>query len=76
MTSEEKQRRAARQAWPVRILALGEESPDRDSPETTAEDRLLMMWTLAVDAWSLSGRPMPIYSRSETPIRLTHTEEN
>lgn len=27
-----------------------------------------MMWDLAVDAWSLTGRPIPEYPRRETPV--------
>ncbi len=27
-----------------------------------------MMWELAVDAWSLTGQPMPDYARPETPV--------
>jgi hypothetical protein len=76
MTPEERKRRAARQDWPVRIVGLGDESTGRQVPETTPEDRLLTMWTLAVDAWTLSGRSMPTYQRPEIPIRLIRTREN
>ena len=27
-----------------------------------------MTWPLAVDAWSLTGRPMPEYRREEAPV--------
>ena len=29
-----------------------------------------MMWPLASEAWSLTGRPMPEYERKEMPVRL------
>ncbi len=29
-----------------------------------------MMWRLALDAWAVSGRPLPTYSRSEMPGRV------
>jgi hypothetical protein len=29
-----------------------------------------MMWPLSLEAWSLSGRPLPSYCRSETPVSL------
>jgi hypothetical protein len=70
---EESQRAAraeARRSWPVRKYRLGEE-PDEDlSATTTAEERLRMMWPLALDAWSLSGHPIPDYPREKTPIRV------
>jgi len=54
----------------VRIFRLGEE-PDEDlSATTTAEERLGMMWELALRAWLLSGRELPEYDRRHTPIRV------
>ena len=29
-----------------------------------------MMWPLAIEAWSLTGRPVPEYERQDTPVRL------
>lgn len=29
-----------------------------------------MMWSLAVEAWTLSGRSLPTYDRAHTPGRL------
>ncbi len=29
-----------------------------------------MMWPLALEAWALSGREVPTYSRSNTPVSL------
>lgn len=62
-------RAAARNNWPVRKHRLGEEPSDDLRDSTTAEERLQMMWQLAVDAWSLTGRPIPDYKRNETPVR-------
>jgi hypothetical protein len=58
----------ARRAWPVRVYRLGEEPGDDLSRSSTATERLAMMWDLARDAWSLSGRPVPDYLRHETPV--------
>lgn len=58
----------ARRAWPVRVYRLGEEPGDDQSRSSTATQRLAMMWELARDAWSLSGRPVPEYPRHETPV--------
>jgi hypothetical protein len=52
----------------VRKYRLGEEPADDLSTTTTAEERLAMMPALAAEAWALSGRPLPSYGRSETPI--------
>jgi hypothetical protein len=63
-------RAAARRDWPIRIHKLGEEPPDDLSATTTAAERLAMMWPLTLRIWALTGRPLPEYSRSETPIRV------
>lgn len=62
-------RAAARSDWPVRKMRLRDEPGDDLSAKTTAEERLAMMWPLAVEAWSLTGRPMPNYERQDAPIR-------
>jgi hypothetical protein len=58
----------ARRAWPVRLYRLGEEPGEDQSRLNTPEQRLAMMWDLARDAWSLTGRPLPDYPRHETPV--------
>lgn len=62
-------RAGARRDWPVRKRRLGEEPGDDLSAMTTAKERLAMMWPLALEAWSLTGRPMPNYERQDAPIR-------
>ena len=64
-----KQGRADRRhSWPVRVHRLGEEPCDDLSAATTPEARLAMMWELAVEAFVLSGAPLPDYERHETPV--------
>lgn len=53
----------------MRKLRLGDEPADDLSGTTTAEERLAMMWPLAVEAWSLTGKPMPEYEREDIPVR-------
>ena len=53
----------------MRKLRLSDEPGDDLSGATTAEERLAMMWPLAVEAWSLTGQPMPEYERKDTPVR-------
>lgn len=57
-----------RGSWPIRRYRLGEEPRDDQSELSTPEERLAMMWDLALDAWSLMGRPIPDYPRNETPV--------
>ena len=61
--------RTSRVVWPVRRYRLGSEPSDDLSKFTTAEERLEMMWPLALEAWSLSGEPLPDYVRSRAPVR-------
>lgn len=63
-------RAASRRSWPVRLVALGTEPQDHLDRSTTPEERLAMVWTLTVEAWTLAGRPMPAYPRTATPVRL------
>jgi hypothetical protein len=60
--------RDERANWPVRLYRLGEEPPDDQSLLNTPEQRLAMMWELALGAWSLGARPLPTYAREETPV--------
>jgi hypothetical protein len=70
LNSELAARSSARKSWPIRAHRLGEEPEDDLAKTTTAAERLAMMWPLTVDAWSLAGRPIPDYPRSETPSRV------
>jgi hypothetical protein len=63
-------RAASRRTWSVRLVALGSEPPDDVDRSTTPEERLAMVWSLTVEAWAVSGRPMPTYPRTGTPVRL------
>lgn len=58
-----------RKGWPVRVFRLGEEPSDSLLHSTTAEERLAMMWPLAMEAWSLAGRLEPALPRSKLPVR-------
>ena len=62
-------RKVSRRAWPIRKYRLGEEPSDDLSDSTTPAQRLEMMWPLALEAWSLTGKPLPDYARDEAPVR-------
>ena len=66
-------RRRARANWPVRKFRLGEEPAD-DFSAFTVEERLAMTWQMTCDAWASAGRPLPVYSRSEMPIRVVQRQ--
>ncbi|HVS17472.1 MAG TPA: hypothetical protein VMT18_02645 [Planctomycetota bacterium] len=63
-----RERADARATWPVRKTTSEEQSDDL-SAETTATERIAMMWPLALEAWRIAGRPLPDYARHEAPIR-------
>ncbi len=60
---------ASRRGWPIRKYRLGEEPSDDLSESTTPAQRLEMMWPLALEAWSLTGKPLPDYARDGAPVR-------
>ena len=62
--------RAARRDWPVKTFRLGEEPADDLSGTTTAAERIAMVWRLSLDAWALTGRPLPDYNRAQAPGRV------
>ena len=66
-------RRQARGAWPIRVFRLGGEPGDDLSDRTTPEERIAMMWPLAVDAWTSAGRRLPAYPRDRMPGRVIRT---
>jgi hypothetical protein len=76
--SDESDRFAARAAkrshWPVVRYDLGAEPADAVSG-ASIEERLDMMWPLALDAWASSGKPLPQYERSEIPAKLTRSSD-
>lgn len=64
------QRREQAERWPVRRYLLGEEPALDPLDASTAEERLAMMWPLAVEMWAVSGKPIPNYSRAQSPGRI------
>lgn len=44
--------------YPVRKTTLREQDEDPDLENTTAAERIGMMWQLTVDAWAFAGRPV------------------
>lgn len=67
------ERREARASMMIRVFRLGEEPGGDLSACTTPEERIAMMWPLALDAWTSAGRRLPGYSRDRMPGRLVRT---
>jgi len=53
----------------VRVIPRDEETSDLRA-ETTAEQRIAMVWELTLAAWELRGERVPDYPRAETPVVL------
>jgi hypothetical protein len=75
IVEDSRQRARRRGTWKVRSFRLGEEPGEDLSETTTVAERMAMMWELAVEAWTLSGQPLPVYRRDETPTRLYRAGE-
>jgi hypothetical protein len=71
----EEERRHRRAAWPVRQFRLGEEPGEDLSATTTAQERLAMMWPLALDAFSAGRVLSPAPPRAEWPVKVGRLDE-
>lgn len=61
------ERRSARQDWPMRVYALGEEPLVDLRDDSSIDERLALVWTLTIEQWRLAGLPFPDYTRAEMP---------
>lgn len=59
----------------MRAYRLGAEPSDDLTTTTTPDERLAMMEPLALEAFALSGRPLPTYKRAEAPVKLRRLGE-
>lgn len=61
-------RRAARRYWPGAKLTLkASEASANAPPASTPSERVAMVWQLTLDAWAMSGAPLPTYTRAAMP---------
>jgi hypothetical protein len=76
MTATSQTERAkARAIWPIHVYKLGKEPSEDLSASTTADERLAMMGPLALEAWKLSGQPLPTYTRETMPVSTRKLKE-
>lgn len=66
----EEERRHRRASWPIRQFRLGEEPGEDLSATTTAEERLSMMWPLALDAFSAGNSLSEALPRADWPVKV------
>jgi hypothetical protein len=52
----------------VHKYRLGAEPSDDLRASTSAEQRLAMVWQLTLEAWALTGKPLPTYERRNAPV--------
>lgn len=60
-----------RQTWTLTRCSLADSAPPRAD---SAEEGLLRVFQLSRDAWLLSGRAWPSYTRAEMPGRVLRPE--
>jgi hypothetical protein len=64
-----------RASWPIRIYPLGGEPAGDLSATSLPEERLAMVDALSLDAFALAGRPLPAYTRAESPVAVRRLGE-
>lgn len=70
MSDAERKRRAEarRQKMTVRRARLADAAVDIDP--VTGEQAISLVTRLTRECWSLGGLPLPVYARSEIPVRF------
>jgi hypothetical protein len=58
----------------MRRYDLGSEPGDDLGAQTTASERLAMVWPLTALSWRLAGRPIPDYDRSRMPGSIVRSD--
>jgi len=71
MNQDARAKRVSRRStWPGRKMTLEEAAMEESSGPVPAEQLFQVMWQMAVDAWALSGREIPTYTRANTPGKV------
>ena len=65
----------ARSNVTVQIRHLHDPEQHPEVAGVTAADRLALVWQLAVEAWTLAGRPIPASDRRSIPVRITRLSD-
>lgn len=70
MASTDRRSRFAR----ARVYPIGQEPADTLMERTTPAERVAMVWTLTLEAWSLAGLAVPEYPRERIPLRVVERD--
>jgi len=70
MDDDAKARAKARANWPIVKSCLDDEDDLASLARFSPSERVAMVWQLTLDAWAMSGKPMPTYTRATMPGRL------
>lgn len=60
-----------RSHWQFRKSTLAEQGNEDDLAEMTADERVGMMWQLALDAWAMKGEPVVEPRLQRDVVRVT-----
>ena len=63
-------RRAARSAWPLKVLRDGEGDEDAFLYELSVEERLAAQQEITEMCWRIAGKEIPDLPRSEWPLKV------
>jgi hypothetical protein len=76
MDEQARARAAARAAWPGKKTRLGEGEEDESVIPSGASpsECVAMVWQLTLDAWAMTGTPLPTYTRANMPGRVSRRE--
>jgi len=73
MDPERAERARRRAAWPSALSTLEDQADAAIVRHGTAEERIAMVWRVTLDAWAISGRPLPRYTRAQMPVRIVRS---
>ena len=74
--SSSDERIAARRNWPIKAVPCSSDDEVVLARTTTMEQRLAMMWQLALDAWEMTGKELPHYDRNDIPGILLTSDDH
>lgn len=67
-------RRKARKNWPIRRFSLGQEPVYDERFTESVSGRIARTWKLSREAYALSGKELPVYSRNSIPGKILRNE--
>ncbi|MDX1747913.1 MAG: hypothetical protein R3324_18420 [Halobacteriales archaeon] len=59
----------------ARVVPLGSAEADRPPSPRTAKERIELVAVVSRQAWSLTGRRLPEYTRAEMPVTVSTLTE-